>query len=400
MESAKRWPLEGVKVLDLGQIYNGPYAGFLLAHAGADVVKVEPVDGEALRARTGRLPPLAFSMLNTNKRGLALDLKSEHGKDLLRRLVREADVLLENFAPGVLERLGVGVDTLQAENPRLIYATSSGYGISGPAKDNLAMDLTVQAVGGVMSVNGPEDGPPLKTGLAVCDFFGGVHLYAGIMTALYERSVTGRGRLVEVAMQEAVYPVLATNLSALQRNDWKQPERRGNHHPTGTSAPYNVYPCQDGYLAIICVREHHWTNLLRAIGREDALDDERFSTAILRAEHEAEVDAIVTNWTKRTRKHDAAKLLKENHVPGAPVRDLVEVTADPHMHQRGMLHDYEHPVLGSIVLPTSPLRFGESPPPAVREEPGIGEHTDEVLRQWLRCPVEEIENLRAQRIVA
>ena len=250
-DEAARWPLEGVKVLDLGQIYNGPYAGFLLAHAGADVVKVEPVGGEILRKRGGLGAPFSFTILNTNKRGISIDLKNPKGKALLLDLVLEADILLENFAPGAMDRLGLGAEVLMEANPRLVYASGTGYGLSGPDRDNLAMDLTVQAVGGVMSINGPEDGPPLKAGVAVADFMGGVHLYAGIMTALFERSVTGRGRLVEVAMQEAIFPVLTSNLASLQRNGWKQPERRGNRHPTRGSAPYNVYECADGHLATV-----------------------------------------------------------------------------------------------------------------------------------------------------
>ena len=233
-----RWPLQGVKVLDLGQIYNGAYAGFLLAHAGADVVKVEPPAGDPLRQRGGGEVPFSFTMLNTNKRGMVIDLKQQAGKDLLLEMVREADVLLENFAPGALDRLGVGPDVLMAANPKLVYASSTGYGLSGPLRDNLAMDLTVQAVGGVMSINGPDDGPPLKAGLAVCDFMGGVHLYAGIMTALYEAAVTGKGRQVEISMLEAIYVPLASNLAGLHNNGWtKPPQRRGNRHPFGGSAP-------------------------------------------------------------------------------------------------------------------------------------------------------------------
>src|SRR5690606_36913335 len=211
----QRWPLEGVRVLDLGQLYNGPYDGFLLAHAGADVVKVEPPGGEALRDRGGGQPWMALAMLNTRQRGITINLKSERGRALLFDLARQADVFLENFAPGALARLGVRAEDLMAANPRLIYASGTGYGLSGPSRDNLAMDLTVQAVGGVMSINGTEDGPPLKAGLAICDFLGAVHLYSGIMTALYERSVTGRGRFVEVAMQEALYPALASNIAGL-----------------------------------------------------------------------------------------------------------------------------------------------------------------------------------------
>ena len=398
-EGLKTPPLQGVKVLDLGQIYNGPYAGFLLAHGGADVVKVEPLEGEALRRRGGLGVPLSFSALNTNKRGIAINLKAKRGKALLIDLVKQADILLENFAPGAMDRLGVGPDVLMDVNPRLVYASGTGYGLSGPDKDNLAMDLTVQAVGGVMGINGPADGPPLKTGLAVCDFLGGVHLYSGIMTALYERSVTGRGRLVEVAMQEALYPALASNVAGMHNAGWKQPVRRGNRHPTRGSAPYNVYECTDGHIAIICVREHHWTNLLDVIGRPELADDPRFASQAARAEYEDDVDAVVAPWLRERPKYEAAEILKQNRIPAAPVRDLLEVTADAHMHERGMLHDVDHPVMGKIVLPSSPMRFGGSEPPALRLEPEIGEHTDAILSEWLDMDAKSASRLRDEDVL-
>ena len=393
-DASAAWPLDGIRVLDLGQIYNGPYAGFLLAHAGADVVKVEPPGGEALRKRGGLGVPMSFAMLNTNKRGLVIDLKHPRGKALLIDLARKADVLLENFAPGAMERLGLGAAVMMEANPRLIYASGTGYGLSGPDKDNLAMDLTVQAFGGVMSINGPEDGPPLKAGLAICDFLGAVHLYAGIATALFERERTGVGRMVEVAMQEALYPALASNIASLQRNNWQQPARRGNRHPTQGSAPYNVYPCADGHIAIICVNETHWTSLLRVIGREDLADDERFATQSTRARHEDAVDGVVASWVAKLPKAEAARILKEHRVPAAPVRDLVEVTADAHMHARGMLHNIDHSEMGAIVLPTSPLRFSGSPTPAIRPEPAIGEHVAEVLAQWLEMDAQAVAGLK------
>ena len=395
MTDQPRWPLEGVKVLDLGQIYNGPYAGFLLAHAGADVIKVEPLGGEVLRKRGGGLgAPFSLTMLNTNKRGISIDLKHPDGRQLLIDLVKEADILLENFAPGAMGRLGLGSDVLLRENPRLIYGSSSGYGLSGPDRDNLAMDLTVQAIGGVMSINGPEDGPPLKAGLAVCDFAGGVHLYAAIMTALYERSVTGKGRVVEVAMQEAVYPILTSNITSLHSNGWKHPGRRGNKHPTNGSAPYNVYQCADGHVAVICVQETHWQNLLGLMGREDLKDDPRFETQAIRAQNEDAVDEAVEAWTLTLPKAKAARLMRENRVPAAMVRNLEEVTADPHMHERGMLHDVDHPTMGQVVLPTSPLRFHGSPDPLVELEPGIGAHTDDVLAEWLGMDDAAVDALR------
>ncbi len=392
----RRWPLEEIKVLDLGQIYNGPYAGFLLAHAGADVVKIEPLKGEVLRQRGGDTIPLSFSMLNTNKRGVAIDLKNLEGKRLLKKLVQKADVLLENFAPGAMKRLGLDAEVLMKINPKLIYASGTGYGLSGPDRDNLAMDLTVQAVGGVMSVNGPEEGPPLKAGPAICDFVGGTHLYAGIVTALYERSITQRGRVVEVAMQEAIYPVLTSNVASLHRNGWRQPPRRGNRHPTRGSAPYNVYGVTDGYIAIICVQELHWKNLLKVIGRSDLENDPRFASQSLRAENEEIVDRIVEKWARSMKKKEAVQILQANRVPAAPVRDLVEVTNDPHMHARGMLHNIKHPEMGDVVLPTSPLRFHGSPAPNISLEPRIGFHTVQVLSDWLDLGKKEVNKLKSK----
>lgn len=399
LQKEKKWPLEGIKVLDLGQIYNGPYAGFLMAHAGADVIKLEPLHGEVLRQRGGGVVPLSFAMLNTNKRGIAINLKDQIGKNILVDLIKKADVLLENFAPNAMERLGLGSDVLTKINPRLIYASGTGYGLSGPDKNNLAMDLTVQAMGGVMSINGPEDGPPMKTGLAICDFVAGVHLYAGITTALYEREKTGVGRVVEVAMQEAIYPVLSSNIASLHRNNWKQPARRGNKHPTQGSAPYNVYATKDGFIAIICVKDAHWKNLLGILGRSDLKDDPRFATQTLRANNEHIIDELVEGWTKTISKNQAALTLKECRVPAAPVRNLEEVAADTHMHQRGMLHKVQHPIMGDVVLPTSPIRFHESPDPSIVFEPSIGEHTGWVLSDWLGLDVDTIEQLKYKKVV-
>ena len=226
---AGRLPLAGLTVIDFGQIFQGPYATFLLAKGGADVIKVEPPGGEPLRRRAlpEKQATLPFAMLNQNKRAVTLNLKHARGRELLFEMVRRADVLLENFSPGTMDALGVGWQVLRDINPRLIYATGTGFGISGPDRDNLAMDLTIQAASGIMSVTGAPDGPPMKAGPTVVDYMGGIHLYAGIMTALYERDRTDEGRLVEVAMQEAVYPTLAASFEYYHRTG-KPPPRTGN----------------------------------------------------------------------------------------------------------------------------------------------------------------------------
>lgn len=401
-QAPKRMPLQGIKVLDLGQIYNGPYAGFMLAEAGAEVIKVEPLRGDALRqrTRTGRNIPWAMAALNQGKKGLALDLKNGQGKALLFDLVRKADILLENFAPGVLDRLGCGYKELSVANPRLIYATGSGFGVDGPDRDNLAMDLTIQASSGMMSINGPEGGEPMKAGMALCDFFGGTHLYAAIMTALYERSVTGVGRMVEVAMIETAMPVLTTNFSGMFENGGEPMPRRGNKHPSGASAPYNVYQCEDGYIALLCIREEHWQNVMKVIGREDLQDDPRFVDGRTRAKHDTLVDEIVTAWTSNRPKAVVAKTFQAAHVASAAVRDLKEIIADPHMRGRGQLYDVTHPELGNVTLPRSPLRFHGADRPEPTHSPTLGQHSREVLSDWLSLSQTEIDMLYLKGAVA
>ena len=393
---ASAGPLAGITVIDLGQIYQGPYATFMMAKAGADVIKVEPPHGEPIRARAqvGRGASLPLAMLNSNKRAITLNLKTARGRELLVALVERADVLLENFAPGVMDRLGVGFEILSRANPRLVYASGTGYGLSGPDRDSLAMDLTVQAASGIMSVTGFPDGPPLKAGPAVVDFLGGCHLYGAVVTALFERERTGRGRLVEVAMQEAAYPSLASNLGMHYSSGGQVPPRTGNRHGGLAIAPYNVYPAKDGHVAIICVVEDHWPSLLDAMGRQDLKHDPRFASNMKRVENLDATDAVVTAWTSSLTKAEVFAAAKRFKVPSAPVRDLVEVMNDPHMHERGMLQWIDHPELGRIVVPGSPLRFHGAPPPPTVPSPRLGQHNAEIYGGWLGLTTAEIASLK------
>jgi len=401
MSDRPNLPLAGVTVVDLGQIYQGPYATLLMAKAGAEVIKVEPLTGEAarLRAKVGKSASLPFAMLNSNKRGITLNLKHPRGRELLKRMAAKADVLLENFTPGVMDRLGVGWTVLSQINPRLVYASGTGYGLDGPDRDNLAMDLTVQAASGVMSITGFADGPPVKAGPAVVDFMSGVHLYAGIVTALYERTITGQGRLVEVAMQEAIYPSLASNLSFLHNSRGDVPPRTGNRHGGLAIAPYNVYAAKDGHIAIITVVEAHWTNLLDAMGRQELKGDPRFAGNAKRVEHMQEVDALIEAWTRTLPRDEAFAITRRHRVPSAPVRDLAEVMHDPHMHARGMLEHIDHPDLGNIVVPGSPLRFHGADRIATTPSPGVGQHNDEVYGKWLGLSQAEIAALSRDGVI-
>ncbi|RWI54725.1 MAG: CoA transferase [Mesorhizobium sp.] len=395
-----RHPLSGITVVDLGQIYQGPYCTLLLALAGARVIKVEPRQGEPARRRADAVDgsfPLA--MLNSNKEGITLNLKHGRGRELFLELVRKADVVVENFAPGVMEKLGLDAKFLLEQNERLVYGSASGYGSSGPYRDYLAMDLTVQAMSGVMSVTGFPDGAPVKAGPAVCDFLGGTHLYAAIVTALYDRSVTGKGRIVEVAMQDATFPTLASSLGMFYATQGREASRTGNRHSGLAMAPYNVYKATDGFLAIICVTEEHWKNLARAMGRPELAEHPEYATHTLRARIMEEVDALVGEWVGSQSKAKAFEIARAHRVPAAPVRDIAEVVVDPQMFYRGMLQKIDHPELGSVTLPHSPLRFAGSEAIPLRASPKLGQHTSEVLTGMLGLDAAEIERLHIAEVI-
>lgn len=394
-------PLAGITVLDLTQIYQGPYATFLMAKAGASVIKIEPVNGEPsrIRAKVGGGASLPMAMLNTNKKGITLNLKSPKGIDLFKEMIKRVDILVENFAPGVMDRLGVGWSILHEINPALIYGTGTGYGLSGPDRDNLAMDVTIQAASGMMSVTGMPDGPPMRSGASVVDFLSGVHLYAGIMTALVERSRTGIGRLVEVSMQETAYPTLASNLGFAYRAKGTVPPRVGNRHGGLALAPYNVYEAADGHIAFVCVTEPHWQNLLAAMNRPDLQDDERLSTNKARVENIQHTDSVVQAWTKTLPRQALFDLSKKHGFPAAPVRDLIEVMNDPHMHERRTLERFTDPDLGEVVIPHTPLLIHGTDRVETVASPSLGQHNAEVYSQWFGFEASQLETLKQEGVI-
>lgn len=378
-------PLAGFKVIDLSQIYNGPYATFLMAASGAHVIKIEPPGGEPLRRRgvVGGAA-LPFAMLNGCKDSVVLDLKTEEGLATLKELVADADVMVENFAPGTTKRLGIDADVMQALNPRLIYASSTGFGIDGPYRSYPAMDLTVQAMSGVMSVTGFADRPPVKAGPALCDFFAGIHLYGAIATALLDRERTGVARRVSVAMQDAVYASLSSSLGmAWGTRDMEAPPppRTGNRHGGMAESPYNVYPTSDGWIAIICVGDRQWHKLCQTMGRPELINDPRFASLKDRVAVMDDVDEIVSAWTSRFTKEDAFRQLMDGGVPCAPVRSLSEVMLDENMHSRGSLQWQDHPELGRIVVQHTPLRFEGTELASLEPSHELGADNDRILAE-------------------
>ncbi|MDB5874274.1 MAG: frc1 [Ramlibacter sp.] len=392
-------PLAGLTVLDLGQMYNGSYCGMLMALHGARVIKVEPPTGEALRLRAGspgaRLP---LYLVNSGKKAVSLDLRSERGHEIFLQLVRQADVLIENFAPGTMERLGLGPDRLLKENPRLVYAASTGYGAGGAFAHYPAMDLTIQAMTGTMATTGTVESGPLKTGPAGADFLCGVHLLSAILMALLQRGITGRGQKLEVAMADAVIPSLASSI-AFYLGMGREPPRTGNRHSGLAYAPYNVYAATDGHIAVFCVRNEHWADLCQVMEQPQLAEDARFATIASRVQNMDAVDAVVGGWVAQYTRAQAFERLMVRHVPSAPVLSVSEVLHEPHFRQRGAVVPIEHPVMGPLLVLGSPLHLGEAAALSPSPAPELGQHNREVLSEMLGLSGAELDALEAAGVL-
>ena len=387
-------PLAGLTVLDFGQVYNGPYCGFLLAQAGARVIKVESPTGESLRGRSGTAKPgFPFRMFNSAKECITANIKHPDGRQLIKDLVPQVDVVLENFSPGTLADNGLGSDVLCELNPRLIYAAGTGYGGSGPYRDYLGMDITLQAMSGVMSVTGDADSPPTKAGAAFCDILGGAHLYAGIVSALYQREQTGKGAVIDISMQDCVFPTLATQLGTYFQLG-HQPTRTGNRHSGMALAPYNVYQAKDGHVAMICFRGEHWLRLCDAMERPEPKTDERFARTKDRARNMDEVDALVEAWTRTLTKAEIFAIAQSAGMICAPVQTLEDVVNDPQLLARGTLAWAEDKWGEQSLKFHTPIRFKGLQTPGVPDMPSLGAHSESVLLEFLGMDADEVARLR------
>lgn len=390
--------LDDVVVLDLGQIYNGSYCGLILSYMGAEVIKIEPPFGDPLRSRVEDGEPEEFIMLNSNKKGVTLNLKAKRGKEILEEMVESADILLENFSTGTMEDLGVGYDHLSDINPELIYAHSSGFGDTGPRRDQLAMDLIIQGVSGIMDITGEPDGPPLKTGAAIGDFLGGSHLVSGVLGALYHRERTGEGQYLEVSMNDAVYPSLMSQLASYYRDE-NTINRTSNRHSGLSKAPYNAYETEDGYIVIICANNKHWERLLDLMDRPDLNGDERFVDNVSRVENIDEVDEIVERWTSDKNASELEVTLREAGIPCGKVQTVEEVLCDRHLIERGMINEIYHPDYGTIKVPGMPIHLSESEPPDPTPSPTMGEDNTDVMCDLLGYTKDEVERLEEAGIL-
>jgi crotonobetainyl-CoA:carnitine CoA-transferase CaiB-like acyl-CoA transferase len=399
--------LEGVRVLDLTQFEAGPSCTETLAWLGAEVVKVEnPKAGEQGRTLGSGPAPGAdsyyFMIYNANKKSVTIDLKSERGLFLVKEMAGRADVFVENFAPGAIERLGLGWEVLHALHPRLIYGQVKGFGNGSPYENNLAFDMIAQACGGTMAITGERDGRPCKPGPTLGDTGTGMLLTIGILGALFQRQATGKGRRVQVAMQDA--QLQYSRGAFIQHARTGEPAmRNGAKSLAGGMAPAGIYPCKPGgpndyvYLFASPANPEHWRRLLDVIGHADLIDDLRFATRDARAAHEAEIEAILTEWTLRHDKHEAMRLVGAAGVPAGAVLDTGDLLAEPSFVERGIIQTMRHPA-GTLRMPAFPVRFDGAPAP-VKPAPLLGQHTAEIFGDWLGMSGGDIAALREDGVI-
>ncbi|HJV56937.1 MAG TPA: formyl-CoA transferase [Methylomirabilota bacterium] len=387
--------LTGIRVVDLTNNQAGPSCGQMLAWLGADVIKVEePGRGDVARYSQPDRPgadALFFLAFNANKRSLTLNLKHAGGQEVFRTLLETADVLLENFGPGVIERLGFGYPAVREINPRLVYASIKGFGSYGPYRDYKSYEPIAQAMGGAMSVTGFPDGPPTFTWPSIGDSGTGMHCVIGILAALMQRHTSGRGQQVEVSMQDAVVNLIRVSLRDHQRFG-RVMERAGNQ--LGAGVPGTTYRCHPGGpndYVFIFVQQQMWHPLLRAIGREDLVGDPRYETPDARWKNRAEVNALVEDWTSKRPKREAMELLAGAGVPCGACLDTGEVLTDPHLLARDMIVELDHPVRGRFLTVGNPIKLSESPT-TITPSPLLGEHRAEILKELGYSP-DQIDKL-------
>jgi len=389
--------LAGVRVLDFSQVMAGPYCAMLLGDMGADVIKIEPPYGDSSRQMRGSVgmesPP--YWAVNRNKRSVVVNLREPEGVEVCRRLVRGGDILVENFRPGAMERLGLGYETLRVLNPRLIYGSVSGYGHTGPFASRRGFDLIAQGESGLMSITGFPGSPPVKCGIPICDLGAGLFLTYAILSAYIQRLRTGVGQFVETSLFEA-----GIALSVWEATEYF--ETGNTPQPTGSahrlSAPYQAVRCRDGYITIGGANQRNWERLCQVFGLEGLLRRQELATDEGRVEHRAELANAIEAVTIQQPRAHWLRLLEEAGVPAGPINTYPEVFVHPQTLARGMLQHIDHPVGGHIAQLGPAVKSSESSPRIRRPAPLLGEHTEEVLEEVDFTP-EQISSLAQRGVI-
>jgi len=401
--------LQGVRVVDLTQFEAGPTCTEALAWLGAEVVKIEnPKSGDPGRRIAAADPKnpdsFYFKILNANKKSATVDLKTPRGVELVKELVKKADVFAENLAPGTIERLGLGYDVLKEINPGIIYCQVKGFGEGSPYEKSLAFDMIAQASGGTMSVTGYPGEPPAKPGCTIGDTGTGMLMAISVLGALYEKKATGKGRRLQLAMQDSVMHYIRTSFAVMNQQGNKQAApRMGAQSTSGAPAPCGIYPTKpfgyNDYVYIFCSRANpeHWTRLLKVIGREDLIDDARFATNEERNKNEDFINEVITEWTKNHTKVEAMQIIGAAGVPAGAIHDTLELQNDESFQKRGIMQTMQHPD-GDWVCETWPVRF-DGKPPELKPSPKLGQHTEEVFASWLGLNSGDIAKLRGEKVL-
>lgn len=392
-------PLEGIKVLELSRTLAGPFCSMQLADMGAEVIKVEqPGIGDETRSYT---PPeingesCYFMSLNKNKKSITLNLKSEEGQKIVKELVKDADVLIENFRNGTMEKFGLGYDVLKEINPRLVYCAVSGFGRSGPMKDEPAYDLIMQGFGGLMSVTGEEGRVPVKVGFSVVDLATGLYAALGIVLAIHAREKTGKGQFVESSLLETIVSLtnyLGQNVLATG----KAPERLGSAHPS--LVPYQAFETKDGYVIIGVPNDWLWKKMCDALGLDDLKDHPKYAENNNRVANREELVGILTEYTKTKESAEIIDILKRAGVPSGPINNIAELLDHPQVIHREMVQEVQHPTIGALKMLGVPLKLSETPGSIRKAPPLLSENTNEVL-ETLGYSSEDLKNLKEKGVI-
>jgi len=394
-------PLEGIKILDLSWVLSGPFATMVLRDLGADVIKVERLKvGDIGRGNSPHVKGLSsyFLSLNRGKKSIMLNLASERGKDIFIKLVGHVDVVVENFTPGTMEKLGIGYETLKQHNPKIIYAACSGFGQTGPYATKPAFDVIVQAMGGIMSITGEPGGPPIRPGASMGDIAAGLFLCIAILACLQERQVSGQGQMIDMSMLDCQVTI-QENAFVRYLNTGEVPRALGTRHPVFT--PFQVFPTKDGYIAVAMmggVRDQ-WPLYCATIGRLDIIDDERFQTGWLRTQNYEALEPILTEAMKAKTTQEWLEELERVEIPCGPVNTIDKVAVDPQILAREMIVEVHHPKAGSLKVANTPFKLSRTSSKPERASPDLGEHTKEVLKELLGITDQDLLELENSGVI-
>ena len=392
-------PLEGVRILDMTWALAGPYCSMILADLGAEVIKVEnPGEGDPSRKNFPFIREVSsyFLSVNRGKKSITVNLRNPKGKEIILGLARKSDILLENFRPGVMDRLGLGYKAIREVNPRIIYASCSGFGQTSPYANRPAYDVIVQGMGGTLSITGEAGRGPVRVGFSIGDMGGGVFTALGVLSALHEREKSGEGQMVDVSMLDCQMAFLENAFSRYFANG-EVPERIGTRHPVLT--PFQAYPTGDGYLVVAAARDPSWTNFCKVIQREDLATDPRFKDILTRTKNHEAFEKEVTQALKSKTTAEWVDLMIRADIPCGPVNRVDELARDPHTAAREMITEVKHSKAGSLKVVNSPIKLSRTPVKLEKANPELGENTEEILAGLLGYSREEIAGLRSEKAI-